>query len=125
MQAKENLWQCILLQEGMLKQKARDRHLNLGDNNSKYFNTMLQANKRKSTILSIQNSAGVVFSDRQSIGQTLADHFMGVLTPLSQSSSTSQSLSHLKTSGKLTDAEAALIGKPVTKAEVDRECKSS
>lgn len=41
--AKDHLGSCILAEEGMIKQKSKDRHLNLGECNSKYFYSHIRA----------------------------------------------------------------------------------
>lgn len=50
--AKDNLSNLLVQEESMVKQKSRDRSLNLGDQNSKYFSSIVNANKKRAHIKS-------------------------------------------------------------------------
>lgn len=50
-EAREHLKKLLFMEESMLKQKARDKHLNLGDTNSKYFYYLVKSNKKEPTLV--------------------------------------------------------------------------
>lgn len=58
-EAKITLSRLLQLEESMLKQKAREKSLNLGDSNSRYFYSLVNFRKKRATISSIQDSDGL------------------------------------------------------------------
>lgn len=50
-EAREHPKKLLSMEESMLKQKARDKHLNLGDTNSKYFYYLVKSNKKEPTLV--------------------------------------------------------------------------
>lgn len=46
--ARKKLRNLLRVKESMMKQKSRDKTLNLGDSNTKYFYSLLNANRKRS-----------------------------------------------------------------------------
>lgn len=91
----------------MLKQKAKGKHLNLGGCNSKYFHALFKSNK-KASITSIQDHRGNVHTDPNHIKPVFIEFFEGILAPNCINHSRAD-LSHVKTTGKLSAEDAALL----------------
>lgn len=65
----------------MYKQKSRDKSLNLGDSNTKYFYALFKSNMKKSAIHSIIDENGVTVSNPHLIGNAFVNHFRNILAP--------------------------------------------
>lgn len=79
--ARDSLSRLLHLEESMLKRKSRDKNLNLGDGNIKYFYALCKSNMKKSAIFSIKNANGVLVSDQARISETFVNHFQSILAP--------------------------------------------
>ncbi|XP_058752306.1 uncharacterized protein LOC131625459 [Vicia villosa] len=56
--SQDNIWRLLQHKEIMIKQKARLKWIKEGDNNTKYFHSVLKTRTRKNTIVSIQSDQG-------------------------------------------------------------------
>lgn len=65
----------------MMKQKAREKHLNLGDSNTKYFYSVFKANKKRNKITSILNDQGLLVTDHAQIEEVFLECFNNILCP--------------------------------------------
>lgn len=69
----------ILAKESMLRQRVRNRHLNLGDCNLRYFYSLVNDNKKRSTICSIENNQGEICMKAGQMTNILVSHFEDIL----------------------------------------------
>ena len=73
--AYDQLASLLLMHESMLKQKARDKSLNLGDGNSRYFYGLLKHHQKNSYIDDITDNEGTYFTEFESIYEVFISHF--------------------------------------------------
>ena len=87
----------------MIKQKSRDKLINLGDENSRYFYRLLKNHQKNSYIDQITNNEGNCFTKFDAISETFISHFKKILSPpLEPLEST---LTHIDTFGCLSDED--------------------
>lgn len=110
--AKDNLSNLLVQEESMVKQKSRDRSLNLGDLNSKYFSSIVNANKKRAHIKSIINVDGTKYSDPSHIENVILGHFQGILAPLLGTVEGRDDLSHIKVTNKLSAVDSQAFCRP-------------
>lgn len=79
----------------MLKQKAKDKHLNVGDCNSKYFYSMINARKKRSTIQSFEDAYEIPVTDPVQFENVLVSHFKEILAPGSYANLIEVNLRHI------------------------------
>ncbi|KAJ8648942.1 hypothetical protein MRB53_001965 [Persea americana] len=102
------------MEENMFKQKARDRHLNLGDSNSKYLYSLINSNRKRSTIKSIQDSTGSSYSKPSHIEEVFVDHFKSILAPTNQRPYQAIDLSHTRVRAILSSEDTEILCMPVS-----------
>lgn len=102
----------------MYKQKSRDKNLNLGDCNTKYFYALCKSNMKKSTIRSIQNAKGEVVSEQSLIAETFVKHFQNILAPNEFLEVVDGDIFQLNTTGCLTQEDANYLCRLVTLSEI-------
>lgn len=69
--AKETISKSILLEDSMLGHKVGERHLNLGDDNPRYFYSLIKSNRKKYEFHSIKDSYGTTHFDRNKVEGSL------------------------------------------------------
>lgn len=58
-EAIDDFWKHFHLKESLLKQKSIQKWLNEGDQNTRYFHSMIKGIKRRNYIISFQKSEGI------------------------------------------------------------------
>ncbi|XP_026417388.1 uncharacterized protein LOC113312869 [Papaver somniferum] len=74
-----SLQQWLLIQKEFFMQKAGDKFLE-ADRNTSYFHSIVNYNKRRSTINSIQGPLGIWFDSRSDIEAIFTNHFKNIAT---------------------------------------------
>ncbi|XP_026397042.1 uncharacterized protein LOC113291761 [Papaver somniferum] len=74
-----SLQQWLLIQKEFFMQKTCDKVLE-ADRNTSYFHSIVNYNKRRSTINSIQGPLGIWFDSRSDIEDILTNHFKNIAT---------------------------------------------
>lgn len=112
------LFDCILSEESMLKQKSRDKHLNLGDCNSNYFYSIFKAKKRRASISCITDGEGLSFPDSEHIESVFVEHVLNILAPAKNQSSSSNDLDLINVSHMLDQDEVDTLCSPLKLVEI-------
>lgn len=68
-------------EESMYKRRSRGPHVNLGDNNTRYFYGLLKSRHSKSYLSEINGREGKTFSNPSIIAQVWVSHFQTLLSP--------------------------------------------
>ncbi|XP_058776653.1 uncharacterized protein LOC131650973 [Vicia villosa] len=68
------IWQNLHLKESMLKQKSRQKWIQEGDLNTKFFHASLKARNRRNSMISLHTGSGVVDNVDQ-IKEVVREHF--------------------------------------------------
>lgn len=90
--ARDHLQKQLLIEESLLKQKSRDRDLNLRKMNTKYFYSLVQVRKRRTLITSIKGAEGKVYNQPYQIKEVFINHFKKILASSQEDSSLNKDL---------------------------------
>lgn len=107
----------------MYKQKSRDKSLNLGDSNTKYFYALFKSNMKKSAIHSIIDENGVMVSNPPLIGNAFVNHFRNILAPAIFHGG--EDTLNINVNDKPETDEAAQLCRPITIEEIELAIKKS
>lgn len=99
---REKLNKESLIEESIIKQKSRDKHLNLGDSNSRYFYSLFKSNTRKNCINSIVDSEGNELNKKDAIEATMVSHFQSIMAPPNAINIEVQDVKHFNVANKIT-----------------------
>lgn len=100
-------------------QKSRDKNLNLGDSNSRYFYSLIKSNRKRMNIHTITDNKRVSYSTPNQIESVIVDHFRGILARKNLLEQQSSCLEHIQISGKLNNDDISQLCKPISIEEIE------
>lgn len=120
---REKLNMETLIEESMLNQKAKEKQLNLGDSNSRYFYSLFKSNTKKQCINSIVNTNGIELFSKAEIEDCIVTHFQSIMSHSNSLPREVQDLSHFNVTGNLSSEEVVWLASQVTDLEIVKEVK--
>lgn len=110
---------CLDLEETILKQKSKDRHINMGEGNLRYFYSVLNSKRKRTFISKVVDNDGSCCIDREHIENVFTEHFRKILAPPTIADhAMGIDLSQAKVHGRMGSQDISVLGRNIQLNEI-------